>query len=294
MPTYNEGTRFGEAVASVVAQSFGDWELVIVDDGSSDDIDAALGVTKGGCRTRLIRHTENKGAAAARNTGIVSATGEYVAFLDSDDIWYPEKLARQLAWMTSQEQSVSCTGYRIVTPFHPQGELRISDRVELHDLLWGCGVSPGSTMIAKRALVETVGPFDASLRRLEDWEWLLRCAQFTPIDIVPEILALVNNGPRDKHAMETVRDSAAIVDQYAIAGKYHLKKRQIRILRSTLQGEVAATAFRQRRYGSAFLSFLKSTYYRPIKRASYYRRIARAVKGDVLALLWRQRSDSAQ
>jgi hypothetical protein len=124
---------------------------------------------------------------------------------------------------------------------------------------------------------------------LEDWEWLLRCAQITPIGVVPEILALVNSGPREKYAMESVREAAAIIESYALAGKYPLNKRQIRILRSTLHGEVAAAAFRRRRYGSALVSFLKSVYYYPFKRANYYSRIARALGGDALA--WISRSD---
>ena len=137
-------------------------------------------------------------------------------------------------------------------------------------------------MVAKRALFDSVGPFDESLRRLEDWEWLLRCAQITPIAVVPEILALVNSGTHEVYTWEHVRDSATLIAHYALAGKYGLGDREIRILRSTLHGEMAASAFRRRHYGSATVSFLVSLYCYPFKRASYYRRIARAIKGDVL------------
>lgn len=286
MPTYNEGRRLATAVASVLTQSFSELELLIVDDASSDAIDVVLSAINGDQRCRLIRRAENKGSATARNTGIsAAASDKFIAFLDSDDVWHPQKLERQLAWMESQRQPVACTGYRIFTPFHPNGEVRLSNRVTLHDLLSGCGVSPGSTMVVERALLEKVGPFDEALRRLEDWEWLLRCAQVTPIAVVPEVLALVNNGPREKHSMESVRDSAENIENYALAGRYGLSKREIKLLRSTLHGEVAAAAFRHKRYGSALVSLLRALNYHPFKRTSYFHRIARALKGDALARL---------
>ena len=287
MPTYNEGTRLAAAVASVLNQSFSELELLIVDDASSEAIGEGVSAFKGDPRCRLIRRAENMGAAAARNTGISATSDKFIAFLDSDDVWYPQKLERQLAWMKSQRQAVACTGYRIVTPFHTTGEVRLSDRVGLQDLLSGCGVSPGSTMIVERALFEKIGPFDESLRRLEDWEWLLRCAQVTPIAVVPEVLALVNNGPREKHSMESVRDSAENIERHAIAGRYGLNEKEIKLLRSTLHGEVAAAAFRHKRYTSALFSLLRSLSYHPFKRASYFHRIALALKGDVLARLSR-------
>lgn len=289
VPAYNRGELLSAAVASVLTQSFDDLELLVVDDGSNEDLDAALAATVKDPRVRMIRHTENRGTAAARNTGTSSAKGDYIAFLDSDDVWYPEKLARQLAWMESHGELVSCTGYRVATGLRPGGELRLSLEVGFRDLLWGCVVSPGSTMIAKKALLDEVGPFDESLRRLEDWEWLLRCAQLAPIGMVPEILAIVHPSAREAYPWEDVRDSASTIESYALAGKYPLRARDRRILRATLHSEVAAAAFRRWHYGSSTISFLKSIYYHPLKRASYYRRIVSAVKGDVLRSISRDR-----
>ena len=282
LPTYNRGEHLRAAAASVVAQSFEDFELLIVDDGSYEDIGAVLATAQEDPRVRIIRHPENRGTAAARNTGTSQAKGEYIAFLDSDDVWFGDKLARQLAWMESKRKPISCTGYRIATAFRPRREVRLSREVGFHDLQWGCVISPGSTMVARKDLLEAVGPFDESLRRLEDWEWLLRCSQITPIGIVPEILTFVQAGERETYPWEHVRDSAAIIEGYAVAGKYPLGAKERRVLRSTLHSEVAASAFRRRHYGSAAISLVQSVYFYPFKGVSYYGRLARAVKGDVV------------
>src|SRR5688500_9781977 len=95
IPTYNRAHLIRRAIDSVVAQTFADWELIVVDDASKDD---AEGVVRsyGDSRMRYVRHDVNKGASAARNTGLYAAHGEFVAFLDSDDEWLPEKLASQV------------------------------------------------------------------------------------------------------------------------------------------------------------------------------------------------------
>jgi glycosyltransferase involved in cell wall biosynthesis len=289
IPTHNRGRTLRAAAASVLTQSFDNLELLVIDDGSSEDLGAALAAILEDPRVRIVRHAENRGAAAARNTGTSLAKGAYIAFLDSDDIWHREKLDRQLAWMESKERVVSCTGYRVTNGFHTEDELRLSRQVGFQDLLWGCVISPGSTMVAKRDFLEEVGPFDESLRRLEDWEWLLRCAQITPIGVVPEILALIHVSTREAYPWEDVANSASIIESYALTGRYPLGKSDRRVLRSTLHSEVAAAGFRRRQYGSAMISFLKAAYYQPLKRAGYYRRIARAVRGDVRRFVSRSR-----
>ena len=257
---------------------------MIVDDGSSKDINTVLSAFLEDPRVKIIRHKENRGAAAARNTGVSLARGNYIAFLDLDDVWYANKLERQLAWMASEGKAVSCTGYRMVSPFCPHGELRVSRETGFNDLQWGCLISPGSTMLIHKTLFEAVGPFDKSLRRLEDWEWLLRCSQITTIGVVPEILALVQFVAHEPFPYEDVRASAVTIEGRALAGKYPLSKMQTRHLQSTLHSEISAGAFRRGYYGSAMLSLLASHYYHPFKRASYYIRIARAVKGDLLRM----------
>lgn len=113
MPTYNCERFIEEAVQSVLAQTVTDWELRIVDDGSTDGTYEVLKPYL--TRYPSIHYTRlsgNGGPAAARTEALRQATGKYVAFLDSDDVWMPEKLARQIAFMEEQGAVFSCTAYR--------------------------------------------------------------------------------------------------------------------------------------------------------------------------------------
>ena len=94
LPTYNRAALLPRSIESVLGQTYGDFELIVVDDGSQDD-SAAVVAKFGDKRTRYLRHTQNRGVAAARNTGLAEVRGAYVAFQDSDDQWLPEKLERQ-------------------------------------------------------------------------------------------------------------------------------------------------------------------------------------------------------
>lgn len=113
MPAYEATATLGDAVASVRVQSFGDWELLIVDDGSRDGTHGvAAEAARQDARIRVLRHPENRGAAAARNSGLAAARGRRIAFLDADDLWMPEKLARQIAFMETSGAALSYTGFR--------------------------------------------------------------------------------------------------------------------------------------------------------------------------------------
>ncbi|MBR9846818.1 MAG: glycosyltransferase family 2 protein, partial [Algicola sp.] len=94
IPTLNRSNYLREAVISVINQSYPVFEIIVVDDGSTEDIRQALSDING--PIKIVRHEQNKGHAAARNTGIREAQGDYVAFLDSDDLWLPQKLEIQI------------------------------------------------------------------------------------------------------------------------------------------------------------------------------------------------------
>ncbi len=106
IPTYNRAGLVQEAVASVLAQTWRDFEVLVVDDGGSDGTDAALAPYAS--RLRLLRRESRGGVSAARNTGIEAARGEWLAFLDSDDLWLPEKLARQMAYLAAHPDLLLC------------------------------------------------------------------------------------------------------------------------------------------------------------------------------------------
>lgn len=112
MPAYNTEATILSAMMSVRLQTCQDWELIVVDDGSTDgtaELAQAAAATDG--RIRLIRQC-NRGVAAARNAAIEAATGRYLAFLDADDAWLPDKLSRQLSFMSERGAAFSATGYR--------------------------------------------------------------------------------------------------------------------------------------------------------------------------------------
>jgi teichuronic acid biosynthesis glycosyltransferase TuaG len=139
MPCLNAAACLPRAVASVTAQTRHDWELIIADDGSSDATPAlARERAAADPRIRVLAapETSPRGAAAARNRGIAVARGRYLAFLDADDEWLPEKLARQLGWMQAEGLALTYTGFWRV---HATGrrEVRVPARVDRQRLLRG-------------------------------------------------------------------------------------------------------------------------------------------------------------
>src|SRR5712691_909833 len=136
IPVFNRAHIVDRAIASALSQELQlgfAMKVMVVDDGSSDDLAAAL--RPFGSRITCVRHDRNKGAAAARNTGIEAADGDYVAFLDSDDIWLPGKILTQIAFMQDRAYPASCTAYvltrpgtqRIVSPTYKTGKLDLTD-----------------------------------------------------------------------------------------------------------------------------------------------------------------------
>ncbi|MDA1571362.1 glycosyltransferase family 2 protein, partial [Bacillus cereus] len=116
VPTYNASRFIEETIHSVLNQSFQDWELIIIDDCSTDNTVQKLNeFRKIDQRIRVKVLDENSGAAIARNTGISMASGRYIAFLDSDDLWVPRKLEKQLNFMKENNVAFSFTGYEIIT-----------------------------------------------------------------------------------------------------------------------------------------------------------------------------------
>ena len=113
VPVYNAARYIAETIEMVNAQTYKDWELILVDDASKDDSVAVIEniIKSQGKRIRLIRKNKNEGAAAARNSGIDAASGQYIAFLDADDIWKPEKLEKQIHFMEEKEAAFSFHSY---------------------------------------------------------------------------------------------------------------------------------------------------------------------------------------
>lgn len=113
MPSYNTGKYIGESIQSVLAQTYTNWELLIVDDCSTDNTDEVVNAFLDDDRIRYIKNEKNSGAAVSRNRALREAKGKWIAFLDSDDTWHPEKLEKQIAFMKKTGYKFTYTDYRI-------------------------------------------------------------------------------------------------------------------------------------------------------------------------------------
>ncbi|MCP4327881.1 MAG: glycosyltransferase family 2 protein [Alphaproteobacteria bacterium] len=211
IPVFNRGAEVTAAIESVVAQTFVDFEIVVVDDASTDDTVATV-EAHSDSRIRVARNAVNRGPGGARNAGVAAARADIVAFLDSDDWWRPEKLERQLSFMAEHGTDVCCTGFDLIRPGRPGTERRLPDppRLGPADMVERGDICIGTTMAVRRDTFDRVGPFDERLRRLEDWDWLLRLGRHRALDFVPESLA-VHLAPAARDAAGVTRAAATLI-----------------------------------------------------------------------------------
>ncbi|MCF2661521.1 glycosyltransferase family 2 protein [Pseudoflavonifractor phocaeensis] len=114
-PSYNTAAYIGDTIRSVLAQTYQEWEMIIVDDCSTDNTEAVV-ASFGDSRIRYLKNAKNSGAAVSRNYALREARGKWIAFLDSDDLWEPEKLEKQIRFMEEHGYQFTCTDYRITLP----------------------------------------------------------------------------------------------------------------------------------------------------------------------------------
>lgn len=173
MPAFNAERFIGASIASVRAQSFEDWELLVSDDGSSDATLAIVSkLAAADPRIRLLRANTNRGAAQARNAAIAAARGRYIAFLDSDDLWKPEKLARQLAFMQSRDIAFSFTSYDRIDGEGRFVNTHVVTQPQTYDsLLKSCVIGCLTAMYDSEKLGKVYIP---DLRKCEDFALWLR------------------------------------------------------------------------------------------------------------------------
>lgn len=178
LPTHNRSNLLPRAISSVLAQTFDDLELIVVDDASTEDI-GALVASFGDSRLRYVRRDQCGGPAGARNSGVAVATGEFVAFQDSDDEWLLDKLEKQLEVLRADPSLdlLSCGMVRQDASHDfvfPTSELLSAG---LKDAMCEHLISFTQTWLVKRKVLEKVGEFDESLRVWDDWELLYRISR---------------------------------------------------------------------------------------------------------------------
>jgi len=219
IPTYNRAGSLGRSLGSVLGQTYGDLEVIVVDDASSDHTEEVV-TALDDARVRYLRHTVNRGAAAARNTGLKHASGRYVAFQDSDDEWLPEKLGLQMDILdrASDKVGVVHTGFsRLRGEEHKSTEwlpkhLQVGD-IRRHIL--GGNFIGTPTALVRIECFERAGVFDNLLPQLEDWEMWIRIAQFYSAAYVDRVLVITH---------ELVDSLSADLDTLISAHEYILEK----------------------------------------------------------------------
>lgn len=185
MAAYNPGPYLEPTVASVIGQTLSDWELIIVDDGSAQDITAVARLDP---RIIYLRQA-NAGQSVARNVGLLRAKAELIAFLDQDDLWHPDKLAQQVAAMEADSDcGMSYTNFdRIDADGRWLGPGFDGGAVTYADLLLGCCVCLSTTMIRRDALAAS-GMFDPRFVGLQDFDMWLKIARRHPVRYLPAVL----------------------------------------------------------------------------------------------------------
>ncbi len=189
IPTYNGARYLGSTIDSVLAQTYPRVEILVVDDGSTDH--TAEVVQRYGSAVRYLGQT-NAGTAAARNTGILAATGDLIALLDHDDLWLPDKLTRQVPRFADPNVGVVFAGIEFFDQEtnHVTATYFPAESVDAHDVLAHM-VLPTQTLTFRRSAFDTVGLFDATLPGTDDWDMEIRMAACYKVVGVPETLARV-------------------------------------------------------------------------------------------------------
>ncbi|MBC7234210.1 MAG: glycosyltransferase [Chloroflexi bacterium] len=301
---YNDAEYVAGAIENALAQEYTPLEVIIVDDGSTDESVQVIAPYTTDPRVRVIRHHENRGLPAARNTAIRQAHGEYIAFLDADDRWLPGKVAAQVAFLRAHPTVGMCyTRARLVTPegrdlgithpFSPTDDRRATLR---RLFIQGGGGIPPSTVMVRREVFDVVGLFNERLRMRQDRElWTRIAAQFA-IARLDEALALKTQRPNSlganavRGAEYTIASTEELVRQfpelaplrgkrlarlYLQIGVAQLKRGNRREARRALWAALRHDPFLAQTYPALILSFLPRSLMERISATKRKRRTAR-------------------
>ena len=251
IPTYNRWPMLGAAVESVLAQSYRDFELIVVDDGSTDG--TATELVQFGSKLRYFQQ-DRSGVSAARNLGVLKSRGRLIAFLDSDDLWRPDKLKIQARFMESSPEVQICQTDEVWIRHGVRVNPRIKHRKPSGDIfersLDLCLVSPSAVMMT-RGLFDRSGGFDESLPVCEDYDLWLRIARDYPVPLIEQPLVVKHGGHADQ-----LSHSIWGMDRYRVIALQKLLRsgiagdRRVAVVRA-LQNKVAVLAQGARKRGKA-------------------------------------------
>ena len=221
IPTFNRSAMVKEAVESVLAQDYYGFEIILIDDGSTDDTLEVLDIYKKDIR---LLTQPNRGVSAARNAGAACSNGDFLAFLDSDDIWLPEKLSEQVKFFNSNKDALICqtqeqwirNGIRVNPKYR---HTKLSGMIFKPSVSM-CLVSPSAVML-KKSLFESMGGFDESLPACEDYDLWLRIGCTHPVFLINRELIIKRGGHDDQLSR------APGLDKYRIQSLFKIIKKNI-------------------------------------------------------------------
>lgn len=285
IPAYNRASVIERAIDSVIAQTFDDLEIIVIDDGSTDNTEEIVKSISDE-RIRYIRCETNRGPGATRNEGLKIAQGKYIAFLDSDDEWLPEKIEKQVALMESlpEEWGVCHTGAHIIK----DGSITVTHRPNpsLNGQVFQqylCNkieslMTP--TVIIRKICVDHVGLFDERLWRGEDAEFFLRIFNLYKLAVLPDALATVH--------LQTIKsfDSRFESSRLIILEKHEAEIRNklgwyaARRFRGNTFWLIADAKFRGRELKSGMKYFLRALASFPLMTPARYARMLLAASGS--------------
>lgn len=268
IPCHNDARWVGRAIESALTQTYRDHEVLVVDDGSSDDTPAVLARYE--ARARLMRQP-NRGVAAARNTGIAHATGEFLAFLDADDVFAPDKVARQVAVLEQDARAGLIYTDVWETPSHGAARRRVTprrfppDRYLVPLFLFQTNWFPSSVLV-RRAVLRQVGAFDETLRRGEDRDLWMRIAHAWRIqDIAAPLVVRTVRRDSVSASAEGLLDVYAYVERKIVARAPELAAYRRR-RRATAYLRVSAFHWQRREFVTAARSVARSVALDPLSR----------------------------
>ena len=202
IPTYNRAHLVPRALSSVLAQSFVDWELILVDDGSEDNTEEVVQEFLGDSRIKYLRK-ENSGSADSRNVGVNHSTGEFLAFLDSDDVWEPNKLEVNVRYINSNPEGIcfysgfrtidSKSGKQIRKSVPPEGERDLREQLKTSN-----PIHAFSTAVFPKEVFLQAGGFDIEFKARQDVDLFYRISKISSFVAIPEVLATVYNNQADR------------------------------------------------------------------------------------------------
>jgi glycosyltransferase involved in cell wall biosynthesis len=218
IPTYERREFLRGAIKTALGQSYDDIDVTVIDDGSTEQYADGI-VADFPATVRCISHEENRGLSAARNTGVRESSGEYIAFLDDDDRWHREKIARQVDALKQNETAGLATC--LVAAITPDNELihceRSAPSGDCSDsILVGNQIGTPSRVIVRRDAFESVDGFDESLQTKQDWDLYIRlCQEWTIAAVSSHLCFRTVHDSMSSSPESARRDNAAILDKHA-------------------------------------------------------------------------------